>query len=61
MDVSRLSNDGLMFHYFSNKKQIELLYKQQKELEDEINKRLDHLRFKAGKGEIIATDAEPIR
>lgn len=56
MDISKLSNDGLLFHYFNNKRQIELLYKQQKELEEEISTRLEHMRYKAGRGEFIVTD-----
>ncbi|WHH59253.1 hypothetical protein [Petroclostridium sp. X23] len=56
MDITKIGNDGLMFYYFSNKRQMDLLYKQQKEIEEEINKRLDHMRLKAGKGEIIITE-----
>ncbi|MDK2801259.1 MAG: hypothetical protein PWP27_1160 [Clostridiales bacterium] len=58
MDVTRLSNDGLMFYYFSNKKQMELLYQQQKELEQEINKRLEYMRTKAQKGEFFIINEE---
>lgn len=58
MDIAKLSNDGLMFHYFNNKKQIDLLYKQQKELEQEIDKRLDTMRFKAGRGDFIVMDSK---
>ena len=51
MDISKLSNDGLMFHYFSNKKQLDLIYRQQKELESEIERRLNTLRIKCSKGD----------
>jgi len=56
MDVSQLSNDGLMFYYFSNKKRLDALYKQQKEIEEEIIKRIEDMRIKAGKGNFTLKD-----
>jgi len=60
MDVTKLSNDGLMFFYFSNKKQMDLLYKQQKDIESEIASRIDNMRIKAQKGELIIKESDDI-
>ncbi|MGE4284181.1 MAG: hypothetical protein AB7G87_10725 [Clostridia bacterium] len=56
MDISKLSNDGLMFVYFSNKKQLDMLYKQQKEIEGEVSNRIEDMRIKARKGEFVVLD-----
>jgi|GEM_PF-2481529 len=58
MDISKISNDGLLFYYFTNKKRLDALYKQQKEIEEEIHKRIEEMRIKAGKGEFILFETE---
>ena len=58
MDVTKLSNDGLMFYYFNNRNQIDQLYRQQKELEQEINKRLAIMREQGARGKFSVQNGD---
>lgn len=49
---SELTNDGLMFAYFNNIDHQKALRARQKELEDEIHKRLPVLADKYKRGEL---------
>jgi hypothetical protein len=52
MTPKEMTNDGLLFTYFTNKKQMDELYRAQKELEEEIHKRIPIMKDRYLRGEL---------